>query len=52
MSDWQIPPAGHMESADGVYLQNMTWHEIQERLKTNDILIIPVGSTENHGPMA
>ncbi|MGE5673399.1 MAG: 3-dehydro-scyllo-inosose hydrolase [Mycobacterium leprae] len=52
MSEWQLPPAGHMESADGVYLQNMTWHEIQERLKTNDILIIPVGSTENHGPMA
>ncbi|HOX40486.1 MAG TPA: 3-dehydro-scyllo-inosose hydrolase [Candidatus Brocadiia bacterium] len=53
MSKWQIPPkGGHMESADGLYLQNMTWVQITERLKKNDLIIIPVGSTENHGPHA
>lgn len=52
MAEWEIPQRGSMESADGIYLQNMTWHEIQERLKTNDLIIVPVGSTENHGPMA
>ncbi|NPV54177.1 MAG: creatininase family protein [Firmicutes bacterium] len=53
MSNWQIPPkGGHMDLATGVYLQNMTWKQIQERLKKDDILIVPVGSTENHGPHA
>ena len=50
---WQIPPdGGHMESANGIYFQNMTALEVEERLKTNDVLIIPVGSTEAHGPHA
>jgi creatinine amidohydrolase len=30
----------------------MNGHEIQERLKKDDLIIIPVGSTENHGPNA
>jgi len=53
MSDykWQIPPeGGHMDAADGIYFQNMTMLEVEERLKVNDVLIIPVGSTEAHGP--
>ncbi|MGQ9779747.1 MAG: 3-dehydro-scyllo-inosose hydrolase [Bacillota bacterium] len=53
MSTWELPPkGGHMDLVDGIYLQNMTWKQIQERLKKDDILIIPVGSTENHGPHA
>jgi creatinine amidohydrolase len=55
MSDykWQIPPdGGHMDAADGIYFQNMTMLEVEERLKVNDLLIIPVGSTEAHGPHA
>ena len=53
MSKWKIPPdGGHMDLATGVYLQNMTGKEIEERLKKNDLIIIPVGSTENHGPHA
>ena len=53
MSKWQIPPAGgHMEKADGIYYQNMTNLEVAERLKKNDVLLLPVGSTENHGPSA
>lgn len=53
MSGWQLPPeGGHMDKADGIYVQNMTWRQIEQKLKENDILIIPVGSTENHGPHA
>ena len=50
---WQIPPdGGHMDVPDGIYFQNMTMLEVEERLKVNDVLIIPVGSTEAHGPHA
>ena len=50
MGKWKIPPdGGHMDKADGIYFQNMTGHEIKERLKKNDIILIPIGSTEAHG---
>lgn len=50
MGKWQLPPPGpHLDSTDGVYFQNMTGYEIRERLKKNDLIIIPVGSSENHG---
>ena len=50
---WQIPPpGGEMDLASGVYLQNMTMKEINERLDENDLIIVPLGSTENHGPCA
>ncbi len=53
MDNWEIPPeGGHMERASGIYLQNMTGKEIGERLKKNDLIILPIGSTENHGPHA
>lgn len=52
MGKWQIPAKGHMEEADGLYLQNMTMKEIRDRLEKNDVIIIPVGSTENHGDNA
>jgi creatinine amidohydrolase len=31
-------------------LAKMTWPEVQERLKACDIALVPVGSTEQHGP--
>ncbi|MDI6729428.1 MAG: 3-dehydro-scyllo-inosose hydrolase [Thermodesulfovibrionales bacterium] len=40
---------GSMDKADGIYFQNMTGKQVEERLKQNDIIIIPIGSTENHG---
>ncbi|MDI3481430.1 MAG: 3-dehydro-scyllo-inosose hydrolase [Tepidanaerobacteraceae bacterium] len=40
---------GSMDKADGIYFQNMTGYQVAERLKQNDIIIIPVGSTEYHG---
>ena len=53
MSKWEIPPkGGHMDLADGIYFQNMTTKEVEERLKKCDLLILPIGSTENHGPHA
>ncbi|TFG16237.1 MAG: creatininase family protein [Promethearchaeota archaeon] len=53
MTDWNLPPkSGHMDLPDGIYLQNLSISEIKERVKKNDVIIIPVGSTENHGPAA
>jgi 3-dehydro-scyllo-inosose hydrolase len=53
MGKWKIPPdGGHMERPSRIYHQTMTGLEIEERLKHNDLIIIPVGSTENHGPHA
>lgn len=50
MSNWNIPPkGGHMENPTKVYYQTMTKRDYEERLKKNDIILIPVGSTENHG---
>ena len=40
---------GSLDKPDGIYFQNMTGHEVEERLKKNDIIIIPVGATEYHG---
>ena len=53
MSNWELPPkGGHQDLPDGIYLQTMTWKQIQERLQKDDLLIVPIGSTENHGPHA
>jgi len=53
MGDWQLPPpGGHMDKQTGLYWQNMTGKQVQERLEKNDLIILPIGSTENHGPHA
>lgn len=53
MSKWEIlPQGGHMDLPTGIYLQTMTGKQVKERLKENDLIIIPVGSTEAHGPHA
>ncbi len=53
MTKWTLPPdGGHMDRPTGIYLQTMTGKETKERLKKNDLIIIPIGSTENHGPHA
>ncbi|MGY5858023.1 MAG: creatininase family protein, partial [Candidatus Thorarchaeota archaeon] len=31
-------------------LAKMTWPEVEEILKETDIVLVPVGSTEQHGP--
>ncbi len=35
-----------------IYLDQMTMKEIEERVAENDIVFLPVGSTEAHGPFA
>jgi creatinine amidohydrolase len=53
MSKWELPPkGGHMDLPSEIYYQTMNGHEVKERLKKNDLIIIPVGSSENHGPNA
>ncbi len=53
MSEWQIPPdSGHMDLPTGIYYQTMNGRQIRERLNDNDLIIIPIGSTENHGENA
>ena len=53
MSKWDLPPKGGiMDKPKGIYLQTMSITEIQERLKNNDVIIVPLGSTENHGGAA
>jgi len=41
-----------MERPTGIYLQTMTGKEVEERQKKNDLIILPIGSTEAHGPHA
>ena len=41
-----------MDRPTGIYLQNMTGHQVAQRLQENDLIILPIGSTENHGPHA
>jgi len=53
MTKWQLPPdGGHMEKPTEIYLQTMRGKEIEERLKKCDLIILPIGSTEAHGPHA
>jgi len=39
-----------MAQLKSVWLQELTWEDVDEYLKSNDIIIFPVGSTEEHGP--
>ena len=38
------------DSSKPLVLQEMSWSDVAEYLKTNDMVIIPIGSTEQHGP--
>ena len=50
MGNWNLPPeGGHFDKPSKIYFQTMGKKEVEERLKKDDILIIPIGSTENHG---
>ena len=50
MGKWKLPPeGGHMDKPSKIYFQTMTKKDVEERLKKNDLIIIPLGSTENHG---
>jgi len=50
MGNWTLPPeGGHMDKPSKIYFQTMTKKDVEERLKQNDLIVIPLGSTENHG---
>ena len=38
------------ENAKAMILQEMSWLDVKDYLKTNDMVIIPLGATEQHGP--
>lgn len=39
-----------MADLKSVWLQELTWEDVDEYLKQDDTIIFPVGSTEQHGP--
>ena len=47
--EYEIPSPGEMETP-GTYLQNTHPRELAEKRRKNDIVMIPLGSTELHGP--
>ena len=38
------------EQKKALVLQEMAWTDVKDYLQTNDMVIIPIGSTEQHGP--
>lgn len=34
----------------GCWLHELTWEEVREHLAADDVILLPVGSTEQHGP--
>jgi creatinine amidohydrolase len=40
----------NLDTEKPLILQEMTWPDVREYLKTSDMVIIPLGSTEQHGP--
>jgi creatinine amidohydrolase len=39
-----------MKKLNSVWMQELSWEEVNNYLKKEDIVILPVGSTEEHGP--
>ena len=48
LKDYGIPSPGEREKP-GSYIQNTLRGEVVESRRKNDIVLIPIGSTENHG---
>jgi hypothetical protein len=38
------------EKSDALILQELSWAEAEDYFDSNDMIIIPLGSTEQHGP--
>ncbi len=45
-----LSPALAQQERKPLLLQEMTWTDVKDYLKTGDMVIIPLGSTEQHGP--
>ena len=48
MAEYEIPSAGELDKP-GSYIQNTIRKEVIANRRKNDIVIVPVGCTENHG---
>jgi len=48
LKEYEIPSPGELEKP-GTYIQNTVRKELVENRRKNDIVLVPVGSTENHG---
>jgi len=49
LREYGIPAPGELEKP-GSYIQNTVRKELVDNRRKNDVVIVPVGSTENHGP--
>jgi creatinine amidohydrolase len=47
---WPDYHAGVPELPPSVWIQELTWQEVGQYLEHDDIAIVPIGSTEQHGP--
>ncbi len=47
---FQISLSFSQTTMEPLVLQEMSWVDVKEYLKSNDMVIIPIGSTEQHGP--
>jgi len=45
-----LSPIFAQQERKPLILQEMTWTDVRDHLRTNDMVIIPLGSTEQHGP--
>src|SRR5512139_917257 len=48
LKEYEVPSPGELEKP-GSYIQNTVRKKLIENRRKNDIVIVPVGSTENHG---
>jgi len=48
LKEYEVPSQGELEKP-GSYIQNTVRKKLIENRRKNDIVIVPVGSTENHG---
>lgn len=56
LAPWTVsaaPPTALPQGDEGrvpLYLPHMTWPEVADYLRSSDMVLVPVGSTEQHGP--
>lgn len=48
LEDYGVPSPGELDKP-GVYIQNTTGEECNAKKEKNDVVLIPLGSTESHG---
>lgn len=48
LAEYEMPSPSELTKA-GCYIQNTPRHQVEENRKKNDVVLIPVGCTENHG---